>query len=345
MTFPKHSKVAQFIVLLAVFILLCLSISPSESNFLWRLPPLLKQLPIIINDSVSHLLFDWMPIRVYDPVIDDYEGQTSFQRTDPNSFLVSFSWLLTLCERYFLGETRQSSPLPSWDFIAENPWANWPALPWTGNHRLGGDSWIQTARQRFGNIGGSMHDLCGDFRPVETINGNLIVCVDHRTVFRFAWADAGNPCAFRSRIVEAVLNPLLNIAQTMPHYSYLVPVIVLFGVGDHAAAIATIVFATPPMVRLTLLGLQKVPVDFVESGMMSGCGRFQLLFRVLVPTARRDILIGVNQVVMQCLAMTVIASFIGAQGLGSNLLIALNSLRVGTRDRNWCMHRSDCSFA
>lgn len=64
--------------------------------------------------------------------------------------------------------------------------------------------------------------------------------------------------------------------------------------------------------------------------MMSGCGRFQLLFRVLVPTARRDILIGVNQVVMQCLAMTVIASFIGPQGLGSNLLIALNSLRVGT---------------
>ena len=136
--------------------------------------------------------------------------------------------------------------------------------------------------------------------------------------------------AFRSRIVEAVLNPLLNIAQTMPHYSYLVPVIVLFGVGDHAAAIATIVFATPPMVRLTLLGLQKVSVDLVESGMMSGCNRFQLLFRVLVPTARRDILIGVNQVVMQCLAMTVIASFIGAQGLGSNLLIALNSLRVGT---------------
>ena len=101
--------------------------------------------------------------------------------------------------------------------------------------------------------------------------------------------------------------------QTMPHFSYLVPIIVLFGVGDHAGAIATIIFATPPMVRLTILGLRKIPPDVVESGLMSGCSKFQLLFRVLIPTARRDILIGVNQVIMQCLAMTTIAAFIGAK--------------------------------
>ena len=130
--------------------------------------------------------------------------------------------------------------------------------------------------------------------------------------------------------VEAALNPLLNVAQTMPHYSYLVPVIVLFGVGDQAAAIATIFFATPPMVRLTMLGLKNISPDIVDAGMMNGCSRTQLLLRVQVPTARRDILIGVNQVVMQCLAMTVIASFIGAQGLGSNLMIALNSLKIGS---------------
>ena len=114
---------------------------------------------------------------------------------------------------------------------------------------------------------------------------------------------------YRSQAVEAALNPLLNVAQTMPHYSYLVPVIVLFGVGDNAAAIATIIFATPPMVRLTLLGLKNVPADVVDAGMMNGCTNFQLMFRVLLPTAKRDVLIGVNQVVMQCLAMTVIASF------------------------------------
>ncbi len=136
--------------------------------------------------------------------------------------------------------------------------------------------------------------------------------------------------AYKSKIVEAILNPLLNVAQTMPHYSYLVPIIVLFGVGDHAAALVTILFATPSMVRLTLLGLKNVPADVVDAGKMSGSNEFQMLFRVLIPTAKRDVLIGVNQVFMQCLSMTVIAAFIGAQGLGSNLLIALNSLKIGT---------------
>jgi glycine betaine/proline transport system permease protein len=135
--------------------------------------------------------------------------------------------------------------------------------------------------------------------------------------------------AYKSRIVEMVLNPVLNVAQTMPHFSYLVPVTVLFGIGDHAGAIATVIFATPPMVRLTLLGLKKVSPEVVEAGMMNGCTERQLLFRVQIPSARRDILIGVNQVIMQCLAMTVIASFIGAKGLGHNLLLALNQLRIG----------------
>jgi glycine betaine/proline transport system permease protein len=115
----------------------------------------------------------------------------------------------------------------------------------------------------------------------------------------------------------------------MPHFSYLVPIVVLFGVGDHAGSIATIIFATPPMVRLTILGLKKISPEVIESGLMSGCNKFQLLFRVLIPTARRDILIGVNQVIMQCLAMTTIAAFIGANGLGFNLKVALNSLKIG----------------
>ena len=112
---------------------------------------------------------------------------------------------------------------------------------------------------------------------------------------------------YLSKNVEAALQPILNVAQTLPHFSYLVPVMVMFGVGDHAGAIATIIFATPPMVRLTILGLKKISPDVVDSGLMSGCSRIQLMFRVLIPTARRDILIGVNQVIMQCLAMTVIA--------------------------------------
>ena len=83
------------------------------------------------------------------------------------------------------------------------------------------------------------------------------------------------------------------------------------------------------MIRLTLLGLKRVSPEVVEAGMMSGCNDVQMMFRVLIPTARHDILIGINQVIMQCLAMAVIASFIGAKGLGFNLLLALNQLRIG----------------
>ena len=74
---------------------------------------------------------------------------------------------------------------------------------------------------------------------------------------------------YLSKRVEATLQPILNVAQTMPHFSYLVPIVVLFGVGDHAGSIATIIFATPPMVRLTILGLKKISPEVIESGLMS----------------------------------------------------------------------------
>ena len=324
----KHPKIVQFIILMAVFFLLCFSISPSETNFLWRLPPLLAKLPHIINDSVSFLMFDWMPIQVYDPIIEDYEEKPLFRemtRAVSGGFLLVINFVREL----FLGGNKTIVAFTSWDFVSENPWARWPALPWTVitgwaiilGYKLQGRRLAILAA-----VCTTFIAIFGQWKPsMETVSFVLIaapVSVLLGLVLGIF--------AFRSKFVEAALNPLLNVAQTMPHYSYLVPVIVLFGVGDHAAAIATIVFATPPMVRLTLLGLKKVPSDLVDSGDMSGCNRLQLLFRVLIPSARRDILIGVNQVVMQCLAMTVIASFVGAQGLGSNLMIALNSLRIGT---------------
>ncbi|MGI9332759.1 MAG: ABC transporter permease [Gammaproteobacteria bacterium] len=135
--------------------------------------------------------------------------------------------------------------------------------------------------------------------------------------------------AYRRPRFEAVLMPVLNICQSLPHFSYLIPVVVFFGVGDHAGAIATVIFATPPMIRMTILGLKKVPPEVVESGQMCGANRWQLLRHVRAPTAREEILVGVNQVIMQCLAMVVIASFIGAPGLGYRLLLLLQSLKIG----------------
>ncbi len=135
--------------------------------------------------------------------------------------------------------------------------------------------------------------------------------------------------AWRSASFERVLNPILNIAQSLPHFAYMIPVVVFIGVGPKAGAIVTIIFSVPPMIRMTLLGLKKVPEEVIEAGKMSGATRWQLLTRARIPTARAEILIGVNQVIMQCLAMVVLASFIGMPGLGQKLLQLLQALKIG----------------
>lgn len=135
--------------------------------------------------------------------------------------------------------------------------------------------------------------------------------------------------AWKSRRVESVMNPVLNIAQSLPHFAYMIPVVVFIGVGPKAGAIVTIIFSVPPMIRMSLLGLRKVPEEVIESGHMCGATRWQLLRHVRIPTARTEILVGVNQVIMQCLAMVVLASFIGMPGLGQKLLQLLQSLKIG----------------
>lgn len=135
--------------------------------------------------------------------------------------------------------------------------------------------------------------------------------------------------AWRNARVERILDPVLSVAQSLPHFAYMIPVVVFIGVGPKAGAIVTIIFAVPPMIRMTLLGLKKVPPEVVESGQMSGATRWQLLTRVRLPTARTEILVGVNQVIMQCLAMVVLASFIGMPGLGEKLLQLLQALKIG----------------
>ena len=324
----KLSTPKQFAILLAVFFALCFIIGPSESNYLWRLPALFSGLPGVINDAVQFVMFEWFPIDVYDPDIEEFEEKPLF-REITRSISNSFLFVITFVRELFLGGTKTIVAFTSWDFISKNPWAIWPALPWTViagwaivlGYKLQGKGLAILAAFSTGYIG-----IFGQWEPSMQTLSFVLIAAPVSVMLGLALGIWG----YKKKWVETALNPLLNVAQTMPHYSYLVPVIVLFGVGDQAAAIATIFFATPPMVRLTMLGLKNISPDIVDAGLMNGCNRFQLLLRVQVPTARRDILIGVNQVVMQCLAMTVIASFIGAQGLGSNLMIALNSLKIGS---------------
>ena len=323
----KQKKSLQFILLLVIFYLLNHFIVPAESNILWRLPPLLKWFPLYINDSIGYLMFEWWPIEVYDPDIQEFEQKplvSQFTRVISGFILFQIEFIREI----MLGGAKTVVTFSSWDWATANPWARMPGLPWTviagGATILG---YALAGRRLALLVGLSMTyiSVFGQWEPaMQTLSFVLVAA----PVSVFIGLILGI-WAFRNKTVEAVLNPLLNMAQIIPHFSYLIPVMVFFGIGDHAGAIATVIFATPPMVRLTLLGLKKLGPEVAESGMMSGCTNWQLLTNVLVPTARRDILIGVNQVIMQCLAMVVLASLIGAKGLGIDLLIALNRLDIG----------------
>ncbi len=135
--------------------------------------------------------------------------------------------------------------------------------------------------------------------------------------------------AWRSVRFDRFLQPFLGVLQTLPFFTYLLPAVIFFKVGPTAGCVATIVFAMPPMVQMTALGLKKVPDAIVESGHMSGSTRWQMLLHVYLPAARTEILVGLNQVIMLCLAMVVLTAFIGMPGLGAKLLALMNSLKLG----------------
>ena len=134
---------------------------------------------------------------------------------------------------------------------------------------------------------------------------------------------------YRSPRFERAITPVLDLMQTVPVFAYLVPILFLFGFGPVAAMIATMIYATPPMVRVTLLALKTVPEEIKEFGRMAGCSRRQMTWKVLVPAARPTLMVGVNQVIMLSLNMVIIASMIGAGGLGHDVLASLRRLAIG----------------
>ena len=131
------------------------------------------------------------------------------------------------------------------------------------------------------------------------------------------------------RPVAAVLRPLLDGMQTMPSFVYLIPAMMLFGLGKVPAVLATLIYALPPVIRLTALGLNQVPKPVEEAALAYGATRWQLIREVRLPLAMPSILAGVNQTTMMALAMVVISSMIGARGLGQEVLLSINRIDVG----------------
>jgi glycine betaine/proline transport system permease protein len=135
--------------------------------------------------------------------------------------------------------------------------------------------------------------------------------------------------AGRSDTFEKSIRPVLDAMQTTPAFVYLVPIVMLFSVGNVAGVLATIVFALPPIIRLTSLGIRQVHPELVEAAQAFGATNRQVLIRVQVPLAMPTILAGLNQTIMMALSMVVIAALIGAGGLGSPVILGLNTLDIG----------------
>ncbi|MDE0810880.1 MAG: ABC transporter permease subunit, partial [Alphaproteobacteria bacterium] len=263
-----HPKLLQFGGLLIVFAFLCFAIDPSDTNALWRLPAYMAAVPIWLSNSVEFLMYEWLPIDIYNTEIEEYEESALLKITTR-----SISGIILFCIEFIreilLGGVKTIVTFTSWDYVRENSWAYWPALPWTVvsgaaivlGYSLGG-RWLSIL------VGFSTIYIAvfGQWEPaMETLSFVLVAA----PLSVFLGLSFG-VWAYKSRAVEAALMPLLNVAQTMPHFSYLVPVTVFFGVGDHAGAIATVIFATPPMIRLTLLGLKSVAPEVIDAGMMNG---------------------------------------------------------------------------
>jgi len=134
--------------------------------------------------------------------------------------------------------------------------------------------------------------------------------------------------AAKSDRFDAVLRPILDGMQTIPSFVYLIPAIMLFGIGNVPGVMATVIFSLPPMVRLTNLGIRQVDAEVVEAGLAFGSTPWQLLLKIQLPLALPAIMTGVNQTVMMALSMVVVAAMIGAGGLGYKILYSIQRVNL-----------------
>lgn len=135
--------------------------------------------------------------------------------------------------------------------------------------------------------------------------------------------------ASRRKRIEQLIRPVLDIMQTVPPWVYLIPAVIFFSLGRVPALMATIIYGIPPMLRLTTLGLRQVPRELIELGRAIGASPMTVLFKIELPAAKPTILLGLNQCILMCLAMVVLAGLVGAGGLGAEVTRGLSRMEMG----------------
>ncbi|EJW17168.1 proline/glycine betaine ABC transporter permease [Paenibacillus alvei] len=162
---------------------------------------------------------------------------------------------------------------------------------------------------------------------IPTMNTLALVIVS-TVISIFIGIPLGIACGKFNRLSRLV-KPILDFMQTMPAFVYLLPAVFLFGLGIVPGVIASIIFAVPPTIRLTELGIRQVPHDMIEAASAFGSTSMQTLWKVQLPVAMPTLMAGVNQTIMLTLSMVVIASMIGAQGIGTEVYRAVTMLKIG----------------
>ncbi len=268
------------------------------------------------------LLPDWLhrlPEQLVPPLANILDAIFNFVKDDLHlldltRFLTGIlQWMIDVSSNLFYGKRR---------------WPNLEAVPWTSVAAVAGVIGYYLGGWRFALLGAGTFvwtALIGQWKiAMETIS---VLAVAAPLAFFIGlllgiWS-------WKSKRVEMALMPILSLLQTIPFFTYLLPAVIFFKVGPTAGAVATTIYAIPPMILMTTLGLKKVSPEVVEAGKMSGCSRWQMLRHVYLPSARTEILVGVNQVIMLSLAMVVLTAFIGMPGLGAKLLAMMGSFKLG----------------
>jgi len=201
-------------------------------------------------------------------------------------------------------------------------------FPWLGAVFLLGLAGYQLGGVRLAALVGALTAFCAVTGLWEKTMATVYLCGISVVIAALIGIPIGI-LASRSDRVQAVVNPIIDTLQTLPSFCFIIPVVMLFRVGDVTALIATVAFAIVPAIRYTNFGLRQVPTQLIEAATVAGCTRWQMFWKVKLPLALPEIVLGINQTVLLALSMIIIAAMIGTRDLGQEVFFALSKADAG----------------